>query len=205
MEINREQNLNLSNMTGMISEILKLYEKIPSRDESEQMIDSFLEKYDLSDDAKIIIKQNLENFKISHFNKEGIINLIQKEIEAKFNLDANNSNKIALYGLEFLKNYVLIAQIKQETVKLKAENEANEIEFSNHLSELNVQINLEIQIKKNKINEFKKSAKNDLQIDTLVYETNLLLGKKEDEFLANKTNNQIDNFLNNNLDEVIEL
>lgn len=205
MEINKENTPQLNGIAEIISEIIKLYDKIPNQSESEQMIDSFLTKYNLSDQTKALIKENLEKYKITSFHKEEIIRFIQAKIENEFNLDSFNSSKIVNYGLEFFQNYIVIAQKKQKNEILKAENKINEIEFNNYLSELNIKINLEIDIKKKRVNEFTKLTENDLQSDSFIEGTYKVLNQIKDESLSNKRNNQIDRFLNNNLDEIIEL
>lgn len=205
MEINEENTPQLNGIAEIISEIIKLYDKIPNQSESEQMIDSFLTKYNLSDQTKALIKENLKKYKITSFHKEEIISFIQAKIENKFNLDSYNSNKIVNYGLEFFQQYIVIAQKKQKTEIFKAENKINEIEFNNYLSKLNIKINLEIDIKKKRINEFTELIENDLQSDSFIEGTYKVLNQIKDESLLNKRNNQIDRFLNNNLDEIIEL
>ncbi|MCR4031352.1 MULTISPECIES: hypothetical protein [Flavobacterium] len=205
MEINDANHIKLNTVPALLSEILNLYEKIPTLAESQQMMDSFLEKFDLSNENKIVIKQHLENLNLNGFNKEGIILFIQNKIENQFNVDPNHAEKIVSFGLEFARNYVLIAQKQRETEILKLQNERKEIEFNKYLSELNLEINREIEIKKKKIDKLKTLVESNLQIDDFIECTYKVLDKSKDESFTTKQNNQIDDFLNNNLDEIIEL
>jgi hypothetical protein len=197
--------IKLNTKADLFTEVYNFYKKIPNYQEAENMMDAFLDSFSILPEDKLFIKRKLDHYKLTSFNKDSLLNAIRNKIEVNLNLDSENAEKILHHSLNVFKNQVQILQNNQKAQELRNIYDENEAEFQNYISKLSLQINLELQQKKDKINLLKDLIESDFHLNDFISKTNKVLNNTAPSNELQSNNKQLNKLLNNDLNEIIEL